>query len=250
MQCQKWIDVLFILVTFSLSTITTAAEVGFYTYAQWDPACQKCWPEPRVASNNHCQPSDCAIPGYYHCQMQDPPLAIDDDPRLVSLVHSGECQYVPRAVMSQDEKNYVNNMQVCTHVLDKMAGRFVLPANTNDASRMRVDFYLTSFKASVLGSAKEQLKLAINYDIGTGTAQNRQKATELYKKAAEKGSPFAQYAIAARYAYGISVPQSTEQALTWLKKALANHPTSKVDREAQAMVTPCAINLVGRLTPS
>lgn len=251
MQRISFINLLLLSGTLSLSTFVFAAdELGFYTYAQWDPACQKCWSEPRVASNNHCTPKDCAVPGFYHCKMQDPPLAIDDDPRLLSLIRSGDCHYVPRSAMSQNERAYVNNMQVCTHVLDKMAGRFVLPPHSKDASRTKVDFYLTSFKAKVLGSAHDQLKLAINYDMGMGTSQDRQKATHLYQKAAEKGVPFAQYAIAARYAYGIAVPQSTDQALVWLKRALGNHPASKADREAQAIVTPCAINLIGRLTPS
>lgn len=235
----------------SFSFASSAAEeyVGFYTNGQWDPACSTCWPSPRTASNNHCTPKDCAIQGYYHCKMQKPRLAIDDDPRLISLIKSGECVYAPRAAMSQDELAYVDSIKMCSTVLDKMAGRFVMPENEK-AAKMRMDFYLTNFKASILGSANDQLKLAIDYDIGLGIQQNRLKATEHYIQAAKMGAPFAQYAVAARYAYGISLEKDSEKALSWLHKVLSNKPITQADKQAQSIVTPCAIQLVERLTPT
>ncbi|MBX3709228.1 MAG: sel1 repeat family protein [Gammaproteobacteria bacterium] len=234
---------------FITPSIWAEEAVGLYTNGQWDPACSQCWPSPRTAENNRCTPKDCAVQGYYHCQQQDPPLAIDDDPRLVSLIKSGQCTYVPRVALNEGEAAYIHSMQLCTTILDKMAGRFISPVDSHDASKMKVDFYLTHFKANILGSAHAKLKLAIDYDNGIGTQQDRSKATELYRKAALKGFPFAQYAIGARYAYGISMPKDKDKAIMWLKKALDNRPITEADKKAQAIVTPCAIKLIERLTP-
>lgn len=226
------------------------SSTGLYTNGQWDPACAQCWPTPRTDKNNQCKPKDCAIQGYYHCKQQNPPLVVDDDPRLISLIHSGQCTYVPKTAMNEGEAQYLNSMKVCTNVLDKMAGRFTMPANPEDASRLKVDFYLTHFKAAVLGSSAAQLKLAMDYDVGIGTKQNREKATELYQKAASQGLPFAQYAIAARYAYGITLPKDKDKAIMWLNKALQAKPLTQDDRKAQQVVAPCAIMLIERLTPT
>lgn len=242
---------LFIIPSFVSAQEAPAHEAtGLYMNGQWDSECSKCWPSPRTDKNNQCKPTDCAIQGNYHCKMQNPPLEMDDDPRLISLIKSGQCTYAPRASLSAGEAGYVNSLQLCTSVLDKMAGRFTLPANPEDAARRKVDFYLARFKASVFGSASDQLKLAIHYDIGIGTQQDRKKATELYHAAAIKGVPFAQYAIGARYAYGISMPKNTDKAIMWLNKAINNKPHIATDIKAQEMVAPCAIRLIERLTPT
>ena len=234
----------------SLVVISAANAAGLYTNGKWDEACGKCWPSPRMDKNNHCKPSDCAIQGFYHCKPQDPPLAVDDDQRLIGLIKSGECTYVANLSLNEGETGYVNSMKFCTHVLDKMAGRFNLPANPKDAAKLKMDFYLTNFKASILGNAYAQLKLAMDYDVGVGTTQDRDKATLLYSRAAMKGVPFAQYAIGARYAYGISMPKDKDKAIMWLNKALNNHPVSKADKDSQSLVAPCAMKLIGRLTPT
>ena len=149
--------------------------------------CAKCWPSPRtVKQNNHCKPSDCAVQGYYHCKMQNPPLAVDDDPRLIPLIQAGQCTYAPSVSFNAGEADYIKSLNFCTNVLDKMAGRFNLPANPEDVARQKIDFYLTRFKASILGSSGDQLKLAFDYDLGIGTKQNRNKATELYNVAAKR----------------------------------------------------------------
>jgi hypothetical protein len=234
----------------SAQAVSAHEATGLYMNGQWDAECGKCWPSPRTGKNNQCKPMDCAIQGNYHCKMQNPPLEMDDDPRLISLIKSGQCTYAPRASLSAGEAGYVKSLQLCTSVLDKMAGRFTLPANPEDAARQKVDFYLTRIKASVFGSASDQLKLAINYDIGIGTQQDRSKATELYKTAAVKGAPFAQYAIGARYAYGISMPKNKEKAIMWLNKAINNKPQTAADTKAQEMIAPCAMRLIERLTPT
>lgn len=232
------------------SLVSAQTTNGLYMNGLWDPACSKCWPSPRTPHNNHCKPSDCAVQGNYHCKMQNPPLAIDDDPRLISLIKSGECTYAPHESLSQGEASYVQSLKLCVSVLDKMAGRFTLPADSTDAAREKLSFYLTHFKANILGSASDQLKLAINYDVGVGTKQDRNKANELYSAAAKKGVPFAQYAIGARYAYGISMPKNKEKAIMWLHKALTNKPITEADKKAQEVVAPCAIKLIERLTPT
>lgn len=232
------------------SLVYAENTAGLYMNGQWDAACAKCWPSPRTAKNNHCKPGDCALQGYYHCKTQNPPLAMDDDPRLISLIQSGECTYAPSVSFNTGEAGYIKSLNYCTMVLDKMAGRYILPAEPRDEARNRIDFYLTHFKASILGSAHDQLKLAMDYDLGIGTKQDRLKATQLYNAAAIKGVPFAQYVIAARYAYGISVPRDNDKAIEWLNRAINNKPMTRADREAKEVVVPCAIKLIERLTLS
>lgn len=223
---------------------------GLYMNGQWDNACSKCWSSPHTDKNNHCKPTDCAVQGFYHCKMQNPPLEMDDDPRLIPLIKSGQCTYAPMTSLNEGESDYIKSLNYCMMVLDKMAGRYIVPANTDNESRNRIDFYLTQFKASFLGSSADQIKLAIDYDTGTGTSQNRTRATEIYHSAAAKGAPFAQYALAARYAYGISMPKDRTLAIRWLNKAITNKPRTQADLKSQQMVTPCAIKLIERLTPS
>lgn len=241
---------IFISTFFFISSFAYAENMGLYMNGQWDNACGKCWPAPQTAKNNKCKPSDCAIQGYYHCKMQNPPLEMDDDPRLISLIKSGECSFAASDSLNEGEADYLKGLSYCTMVLDKMAGRYTLPANPKDKARNKIDFYYTHAKASFFGSSRDQLKLAMDYDMGFGTTQNRDKATELYRVAAQKGAPFAQYALAARYAYGISMAKNREMAIDWLNKAINNKPGTNADQKAQEMVRPCAIKLIERLTPS
>lgn len=241
----------FITLGLAASTFELAqAAQGLYTNGQWDPACSKCWSSPRTGKDNHCKPTDCALQGYYHCNPQDPPLEMDDDPRLAALIKSGECSYVSNVELNMDESNYINGLYFCTAVLDKMAGRYVIPPSHGDAARFKMDFYLTHAKASFLRNGQAQLKLAMDYDIGLGTQQNRKMATNLYSKAAMHGVPFAQYAMGARYAYGIAMPKDREKAIAWLNTVLTNKPASRSDQQAQEIVAPCAIKLIERLTPT
>jgi hypothetical protein len=251
MEINKLARMLFVISGFCFaSSYVNAENAGLYMNGQWDPACAKCWPLPRTDSNNHCKPSDCALQGHYRCKMQNPPLAMDDDPRLISLIKSGQCTYAPSVSFNTGEASYIKSLNYCNKVLDKMAGRYVLPGEDSNAARNRVDFYFTHFKASIFGRSQDQLKLAMDYDLGLGTRQDRSKATELYQVAADKGVPFAQYAIAARYAYGISMEKDKGKAIGWLNKTINNKPMTQADRKAQEMVTPCAIKLIERLTPS
>lgn len=231
-----------------ISSLSPVFGQGLYFNGHWDEACSKCWSAPRTAANFHCKPTDCAIQGYYHCKIQSPPLAIDDDPRLIGLVKTGQCQYVPHTALNADEAHYVQGMQQCTQVLDRMAGRYVMDANPQDARRNRADFHLTRFKALVLGNGKAQLKLAMDYDLGLGTHQDRSRATMLYQQAALNGISYAQYAIGARYAYGIGMPQDKDKAIEWLNKALRNQPLSAGEMKAHTAVMPCAMKLLEKLT--
>src|SRR5438034_271226 len=94
----------------AIPSLASAQEArGLYMNGQWDIACAKCWPSPRTDKNNHCKPSDCAIQGYYHCKLQNPPLAIDDDQRLIALIKSGGCEYAPMEGLNADETNYLKS---------------------------------------------------------------------------------------------------------------------------------------------
>src|SRR5438132_1630119 len=85
------------------SLVSAQSTTGLYMNGQWDSACAKCWSSPRTAKNNHCKPGDCAVQGYYHCKLQNPPLAVDDDPRLIPLIQSGQCTYAPSVSFNEGE---------------------------------------------------------------------------------------------------------------------------------------------------
>lgn len=71
---------------------------SLYWNGYWDTACSKCWADPQSPRNNHCSSSDCVLPGYYRCELQNPPMTKFNDPRLFDLIKSGQCHYVKSAL--------------------------------------------------------------------------------------------------------------------------------------------------------
>jgi TPR repeat protein len=57
------------------------------------------------------------------------------------------------------------------------------------------------------------------YYKGIGTDVDKQKAFELYQKAANLGNDTAQYNIANMYEYGIGVKKDIDQAIYWYEKS-------------------------------
>jgi TPR repeat protein len=57
------------------------------------------------------------------------------------------------------------------------------------------------------------------YTTGHGIPQDKKKAFEWYKKAAEQGNAYAQTALGLMYAYGQRVTQDDRKAVEWYKKA-------------------------------
>src|SRR5207253_6775811 len=139
MEVKKVSRSLLMLASFCFisSVVSAQSTTGLYMNGQWDNACAKCWPSPRTPKNNHCKPEDCALQGYYHCKMQNPPLSVDDDPRLFSLIQSGQCTYAPSVSFNAGEAEYIKSLNFCINVLDKMAGRFNLPADPKDVARVK-----------------------------------------------------------------------------------------------------------------
>jgi hypothetical protein len=60
--------------------------------------------------------------------------------------------------------------------------------------------------------------IAQDYDYGTGTNQDRKKATELDIQSANAGVSLAQYVLGYRYAYGIGADKNLVLAKEWLNK--------------------------------
>ncbi len=80
-----------------------------------------------------------------------------------------------------------------------------------------------SFKTLTDLAAKEnkeaQCRLAFYYTTATATPVNYQKAAELYKAAADKGSAEAQYNLGYCYSMGTGVDKSTDEARKWFVMA-------------------------------
>ncbi len=70
-----------------------------------------------------------------------------------------------------------------------------------------------------LGGADSQLRLAYAYGTGQGVAQDDEKASYWYRRAAEGGEPRAQLALGGRYDQGLGVPKDVEAATRWFRAA-------------------------------
>ena len=69
------------------------------------------------------------------------------------------------------------------------------------------------------GNAEAQYKLAVCYEDGHGTEEDREKAFEWYKKSAEQGKVEAQYKLAECYECGSGTEKDEEKAFEWYKKS-------------------------------
>ena len=234
---------IFLLLIFIPFTVLAEKPVMLYMNGLWDSSCDHCWPSPQTLQNNHCKPKDCAVQGYYHCKNQHPPLALDDDPRLISLIKNGQCIYAPKLSMSEAESAYVNKIYLCTAILDRIAGRFNFPPQKTIDPEEKIIFLRLSEVVNHLKIPIDEVKLAMLFDAGKGTVQDRNKAMELFTQTANEGLPLAQYIVGARYAYGISVPQNIEMATYWLNKAMTTKPSNKLEE----LASPCAGILIARL---
>lgn len=218
-----------------------------YLNATWDTNCSKCWkPAFGKPDNYDCQPSDCAVFGYYHCKSQQPALVLDNDPRLISLIKSGQCTYVPTTTMNYTDAKYVDKLSSCTSVLDRFAGRFYTPAQSKDDEKNHKAFTRLWFAVNFLGIKSGSQLLATYYDFGWGTQQDRKKATELYQIAANDNNAIAQYTMAIRLADGIGIKQNIPLAISTLQKVIKDHPAQATE-EVNADVEMCAKLLLDRL---
>ena len=69
-------------------------------------------------------------------------------------------------------------------------------------------------------SPEAMARLSEIYDYGFSVRQDRQKAFELCRKAAEQGSPRAQLVLGTRYLEGDMVEHSPEKAFKWISRSL------------------------------
>ncbi len=86
-------------------------------------------------------------------------------------------------------------------------------------------FYWTE-KAAVQGDADAQIRLALMYEDGIGTAVDVEKAVLFYRRSAEQGNVHGQSNLADLYLNGRSgVERNNGQGVFWLTKAADNgHP--------------------------
>jgi hypothetical protein len=71
---------------------------------------------------------------------------------------------------------------------------------------------------------EEMLRLARINDGGTGFAPNYEEAFRWYSKAAELGSPYAQYCVGTCFLEGQGVPKDAAEAVKWFLKAAQQKP--------------------------
>jgi len=99
-------------------------------------------------------------------------------------------------------------------------------------------FALSQYQASAdQGDVQAILALARMHQEGVGTAQNSEKAAELYQILSEQDNGYAQYQLAMLYYNGALGDENKGKAKTWLKKAenngcvRAQHALQKLNAE-------------------
>lgn len=218
------------IVLFSIGLMTLCPahadqEQPIFWNGTWDPACSKCWPSPQTTYNNQCTPKDCMLQGYYHCKPQTPPMVKDNDPRILLLIQSGDCQYVDMRSLPTPKLLAMTPVAERCYILDSLAGARVNqtppPIDTN--IKHRLTYYAMKFIAS-FDMPGAQTALAMFYDIGFGVPQNRDQATQLYIKAANANNPLAEYALGVRNQFGVTTKKDNNAAIFWFNKVVASKP--------------------------
>ena len=74
-------------------------------------------------------------------------------------------------------------------------------------------------KKAIAGDAVAFFNLGIMYEKGIDVPQDKLKAAEWYRKAAEKGLVQAQFRLGSLYYHGQGVPKDLKQAAEWYTKA-------------------------------
>ena len=72
-------------------------------------------------------------------------------------------------------------------------------------------------------------------EAGLGMDQNYQRAAQWYRKAAERGNPYAQGSLAVLYAYGRGVPLDYGQSYLWSTLAAAGYSSFAEDERQAAL---------------
>jgi uncharacterized protein len=68
------------------------------------------------------------------------------------------------------------------------------------------------------------------YSAGSGVGKDYRRAVEWYRKAAEQGSPSAQFNLALMYADGLGVLRNHDAAVKWMRNAAtAQSPTQQLN---------------------
>lgn len=69
------------------------------------------------------------------------------------------------------------------------------------------------------GVAEEQFKLGLKYANGVGVTQSYEQAGHWYLKAAEQNHPLAQFNLGMMHANGQGMPRDPAKSLVWIQKA-------------------------------
>ena len=65
------------------------------------------------------------------------------------------------------------------------------------------------------GNAEAQFSLGFRYDEGEGVPQDSQEAVKWWRKAAEQGHDQAQFGLGVMYETGDGVPRDSQEAVKW-----------------------------------
>lgn len=77
----------------------------------------------------------------------------------------------------------------------------------------------TMFITAFAATPEELVRMGLNYYKGNGVPEDKAKAFECWKQAAEQGFPNAQYYLANCYQRGEGVPINKKEAVQWFRKA-------------------------------
>lgn len=95
-------------------------------------------------------------------------------------------------------------------------GAILLGASLVCSANADIPQDLPEFGAALSGDAEALFGLAERYEQGRGVEQNLEHATSLYRQAAERGHPMAQYRLGLALGTGIGVALDREEGYRWL----------------------------------
>lgn len=118
----------------------------------------------------------------------------------------------------------------CYNELQESRSQNKCPLCRKTMAKTLEDTHSCCLRWAARGKAWAMYQVGENFYLGRGVAQEQRMAQLWFRKAAEKGSPHAQFSLGLMYARGeggLSV--DIVEALVWLKKAaLHGHPKAKV----------------------
>lgn len=119
--------------------------------------------------------------------------------------------------------------EACYKKLQNSSSRNQCPLCRETMAKTLEDTHSCCLRWAARGKAWAMYQVGENFYLGRGVAQEQRMAKLWFEKAAEKGSPNAQFSLGIMYARGEGgLSQDLDKALIWLEKAAEQgHPKAK-----------------------